>query len=50
MCSSNARVPLLGVLPPAGGEHLKAGTCLNDHPKWVEGMAKILRDEGQGWL
>ncbi len=34
----------------AGGEHLKAGTCLNDHPKWIEGMAKILRDEGQGWL
>ncbi|VTR92649.1 ferrochelatase : Ferrochelatase OS=Mesorhizobium sp. L2C084A000 GN=hemH PE=3 SV=1: Ferrochelatase [Gemmata massiliana] len=34
----------------AGGEHLKSGTCLNDHPKWIEGMARILRDEGHGWL
>ncbi|MBP3957698.1 ferrochelatase [Gemmata sp. G18] len=34
----------------AGGEHLKNGTCLNDHPKWIEGMARILRDEGHGWL
>ena len=34
----------------AGGEQLKAGTCLNDHPKWIEGMARILTDEGQGWV
>ena len=34
----------------AGGEHLKAGTCLNDHPKWIEAIARIVRDEGQGWL
>jgi protoporphyrin/coproporphyrin ferrochelatase len=34
----------------AGGEHLKNGTCLNDHPKWIDGMAQILREEGQGWL
>ena len=34
----------------AGGEQLKAGTCLNDHPKWIEGMARILTEEGQGWV
>lgn len=38
------------VFEHAGGEHLKSGTCLNDHPKWIEGMAAILRQEGQGWL
>ncbi len=34
----------------AGGEHLKNGTCLNDHPQWIAAMARILRDEGHGWL
>ena len=34
----------------AGGKHLKNGTCLNEHPKWIEAMAHIIRDEGQGWL
>jgi ferrochelatase len=38
------------VFEKAGGEHLKNGTCLNDHPKWIEAMAQILREEGQGWL
>ena len=38
------------VFEKAGGEHLKAGTCLNDHPKWIEAMARIVRDEGHGWL
>ncbi len=38
------------VFEHAGGEHLKNGTCLNDHPKWIEGMARIIRDEGHGWL
>lgn len=38
------------VFERAGGEHLKNGTCLNDHPKWIEGMARILREEGQGWI
>jgi ferrochelatase len=38
------------VFEKAGGEHLKSGTCLNDHPKWIEAMARILREEGQGWL
>jgi ferrochelatase len=34
----------------AGGEELHAGRCLNDHPKWIEGMARIVRDEGRGWI
>lgn len=38
------------VFEHAGGEHLKNGTCLNDHPRWIEGMARILREEGTGWL
>ena len=38
------------VFEKAGGEHLKNGTCLNDHPKWIEAMTRIVRDEGQGWL
>jgi ferrochelatase len=38
------------VFERAGGERLKNGTCLNDHPKWIEGMARILREEGTGWL
>lgn len=38
------------VFEHAGGEHLKNGTCLNDHPKWIEAMARILREEGTGWL
>lgn len=38
------------VFEHAGGEHLKSGTCLNDHPAWIEAMARIVRDEGHGWL
>ncbi len=38
------------VFEKAGGEHLKNGTCLNDHPKWIEGMARIVREEGIGWV
>ena len=38
------------VFEHAGGEHLKAGTCLNDHPKWIEAMARIVRDEAHGWV
>lgn len=38
------------VFERAGGEHLKNGTCLNDHPRWIEAMARIVRDEGHGWL
>jgi protoporphyrin/coproporphyrin ferrochelatase len=38
------------VFERAGGENLQNGTCLNEHPKWIEAMARIIRDEGQGWL
>lgn len=38
------------VFEHAGGEHLKNGSCLNDHPAWIAAMARILRDEGRGWL
>ena len=38
------------VFEHAGGEHLKSGTCLNDHPKWIDAMARIVREEGHGWL
>lgn len=38
------------VFEHAGGEHLKNGTCLNDHPRWIDAMARILREEGTGWL
>jgi protoporphyrin/coproporphyrin ferrochelatase len=34
----------------AGGEHLKNGTCLNDHPKWIDAIARIVREEGAGWV
>jgi len=34
----------------AGGDQLLAIPCLNEHPKWIEAMAAIVRDEGQGWL
>jgi ferrochelatase len=38
------------VFERAGGEHLKNGTCLNDHPAWIAAMARIIRDEGAGWV
>jgi protoporphyrin/coproporphyrin ferrochelatase len=38
------------VFTHAGGQELKNGTCLNDHPKWIEAMERILREEGVGWL
>lgn len=34
----------------AGGEKLHNGRCLNDHPRWIDAMARILRDEAAGWL
>lgn len=34
----------------AGGEEFQNGICLNDHPKWIEAMSKIVCDEGNGWL
>ena len=38
------------VFEHAGGEHLHAVPCLNEHPKWIEAMAAVVRDEGRGWL
>jgi ferrochelatase len=38
------------VFEGAGGEHLRAIPCLNDHPRWIDAMEQIVRDEGQGWL
>ncbi len=37
------------VFEHAGGEHLRAIPCLNEHPKWIEAMAQIVRDESHGW-
>ncbi|QDU22062.1 ferrochelatase [Urbifossiella limnaea] len=34
----------------AGGEMLHNGRCLNDHPRWIEAMARIVRDEAAGWM
>lgn len=34
----------------AGGEKLHNGRCLNDHPKWIEAMAKIVCEEAGSWL
>lgn len=34
----------------AGGETLRACPCLNDHPKWIDALETIVREEGQGWL
>jgi ferrochelatase len=34
----------------AGGEQLFQCPCLNDHPAWIEAMARLIREEGVGWL
>jgi ferrochelatase len=34
----------------AGGEKLHNGRCLNDHPKWIEALAAIIREEAGAWL
>jgi ferrochelatase len=38
------------VFRQAGGEEMHLCPCLNDDPRWIEAMASILRQEGQGWL
>ncbi len=38
------------VFEKAGGEKFHNGRCLNDHPAWISALARILRDEGRGWL
>jgi ferrochelatase len=34
----------------AGGELLHVCPCLNDHPKWIEGMKRLILEEAQGWI
>jgi protoporphyrin/coproporphyrin ferrochelatase len=34
----------------AGGDVLDRCPCLNDHPKWIEALAGIVREEGSGWF
>jgi ferrochelatase len=38
------------VFEHAGGEELFACPCLNDHPRWIEAMVALLREEGRGWM
>ncbi len=38
------------VFQHAGGTQLRAAPCLNDHPKWIEAMERIIQEEGQRWL
>ena len=38
------------VFHKAGGETLHRCPCLNDNPTWIDAMATIIREEGQGWL
>jgi ferrochelatase len=38
------------VFTHAGGEKLHQCPCVNDHPRWIETMATLIRREGQGWL
>jgi ferrochelatase len=33
----------------AGGQTLHLAPCLNDHPRWLDGMARIIRNEAAGW-
>jgi ferrochelatase len=34
----------------AGGEHLCACRCLNDHPAWIETLRTLVLEEGRGWI
>jgi ferrochelatase len=34
----------------AGGEKLRSCPCLNDHPRWIDALERIVREEGAGWL
>jgi ferrochelatase len=38
------------VFHEAGGEHLRSCPCLNDHPKWIDALEMIVREEGAGWV
>jgi ferrochelatase len=34
----------------AGGELLHLCPCLNDHPRWIEGMKALILENARGWL
>jgi ferrochelatase len=34
----------------AGGQELHRCPCLNDHPAWIDGMRRLIVEEGQGWI
>ena len=34
----------------AGGEVLRSVPCLNAHPKWIDALEQIVREEGTGWV
>ncbi|MCU0703391.1 MAG: ferrochelatase [Fimbriiglobus sp.] len=34
----------------AGGEKLRSVPCLNDHPKWIDALETMVREEGAGWV
>ena len=34
----------------AGGRSLHLAPCLNDHPRWLDAMAEIVRAEASGWV
>lgn len=34
----------------AGGTDLFVCPCLNDHPAWIDALAALVTEEGQGWL
>ncbi len=38
------------VFEHAGGEVLHVCPCLNDFPPWIDALATLVREEGQGWL
>jgi ferrochelatase len=38
------------VFEHAGGAELHQGRCLNDHPAWIAALARIVREEGSGWI
>jgi ferrochelatase len=33
-----------------GGQTLRSCPCLNDHPKWIDALETIVREEGAGWV
>jgi ferrochelatase len=38
------------VFHQAGGDQLRSVPCLNDHPRWIDALEQIVREEAAGWL